>query len=99
MPAGRFASMPARALRARTRARYAMTKPAELARAFWIAEPGRGEIRAEPLPALAATDALVRTLYSGISRGTESLVFKGRVPRSEFARMRAPFQTGDFPAP
>jgi threonine dehydrogenase-like Zn-dependent dehydrogenase len=76
-----------------------MTKPAELARAFWIAEPGRGEIRAEPLPAPAASEALVRTLYTGVSRGTEALVFKGRVPRSEFARMRAPFQVGDFPAP
>jgi threonine dehydrogenase-like Zn-dependent dehydrogenase len=43
--------------------------------------------------------ALVRTLYSGISRGTESLVFSGKVPTSEHARMRAPFQAGDFPAP
>ena len=41
----------------------------------------------------------VRTLYSGISRGTESLVFTGRVPASEHARMRAPFQSGEFPAP
>jgi len=38
-------------------------------------------------------------MYSGISRGTESLVFQGRVPPSEFSRMRAPFQSGDFPAP
>ena len=43
--------------------------------------------------------AVVRTLYSGISRGTESLVFNGRVPASEWQRMRAPFQAGDFPAP
>jgi threonine dehydrogenase-like Zn-dependent dehydrogenase len=41
----------------------------------------------------------VRALFSGISRGTEALVFKGRVPPSEYARMRAPFQAGDFPAP
>lgn len=41
----------------------------------------------------------VRALFSGISRGTEALVFNGRVPVSEYARMRAPFQTGDFPAP
>jgi len=76
-----------------------MTKGVELARAFWVAEPGRGEIRAEPLRAPAANEALVRTLYSGISRGTEALVFKGRVPRSEHERMRAPFQAGEFPAP
>lgn len=69
------------------------------ARAFWVAAPGRGEIRAETLPAPAAGEAVVRALYSGISRGTESLVFRGRVPRSEWTRMRAPFQAGDFPAP
>ena len=76
-----------------------MSKGVELARAFWIAEPGRGEIRAEPLPVPAADEALVRTLYSGISRGTEALVFNGRVPRTEHERMRAPFQAGEFPGP
>jgi threonine dehydrogenase-like Zn-dependent dehydrogenase len=76
-----------------------MTKPPVEARAFWIAEPKRGEIRAEPLRAPAADEALVRALYSGISRGTEALVFNGKVPRGEFERMRAPFQAGEFPAP
>ncbi len=71
----------------------------EHARAFWVAEPGRGEIRSESLPARTASDVIVRALYSGISRGTEALVFQGRVPPTEFARMRAPFQQGDFPAP
>jgi 2-desacetyl-2-hydroxyethyl bacteriochlorophyllide A dehydrogenase len=42
-------------------------------------------------------DVVVRALYSGISRGTEALVFQGRVPPSEYQRMRAPFQTGDWP--
>jgi threonine dehydrogenase-like Zn-dependent dehydrogenase len=69
------------------------------ARAFWVAAPGRGEIRPEPLGPPAAGEVLVRTLYSGVSRGTESLVFRGRVPPSEFERMRAPFQGGRFPAP
>jgi 2-desacetyl-2-hydroxyethyl bacteriochlorophyllide A dehydrogenase len=69
------------------------------AAAFWVAAPGRGEIRPETLPAPAPDEVLVRTLYSGISRGTESLVFAGRVPESERARMRAPFQAGEFPAP
>jgi len=67
--------------------------------AFWIAAPGRGEIRDETLPAPSADDIVVRALYSGISRGTEALVFNGRVPESEHERMRAPFQVGDFPAP
>lgn len=78
---------------------HEMTKPPVEARAFWIAEPKRGEIRTEPLRAPAADEALVRTLYSGISRGTEALVFNGKVPRGEFERMRAPFQAGEFPAP
>ena len=74
------------------------TMPAT-ARAFWVAEPGRGEIRTEHLPPPAADDVVVRTLYTGISRGTEALVFLGHVPLSEHARMRAPFQAGDFPGP
>lgn len=77
----------------------ARSEPAEVARAFWVAEAGRGEIRAEPLPEPEPGDALVRTLYSGISRGTESLVFRGEVPASEYRTMRAPFQVGDFPGP
>jgi 2-desacetyl-2-hydroxyethyl bacteriochlorophyllide A dehydrogenase len=76
-----------------------MKKPALEARAFWIVEPKRGEIRVEPLRAPAADDALVRTLYTGISRGTEALVWSGKVPRSEHERMRAPFQSGEFPGP
>lgn len=78
--------------------------PSDESRAFWIAAPGRGEIRAErlaPAPSGAGpgSHVVVRALYSGISRGTEALVFNGSVPVSEYARMRAPFQAGEFPAP
>ncbi|MFF2925863.1 zinc-binding alcohol dehydrogenase [Streptomyces celluloflavus] len=69
------------------------------ARAFWLRAPGRGEIRTVPLPGPGAGDVMVRTLYSGISRGTEALVFRGEVPESQRTTMRAPFQEGDFPAP
>jgi 2-desacetyl-2-hydroxyethyl bacteriochlorophyllide A dehydrogenase len=69
------------------------------AHAFWVVAPGRGEIRQETPAPPAVSDVVVRTLYSGISRGTESLVFHGRVPPSEYQRMRAPFQQGDFPGP
>lgn len=69
------------------------------ARAYWLVAPGRGELRPEPLPPPGPEDALVRTLYTGISRGTESLVHLGQVPPSEHQRMRAPFQVGDFPGP
>jgi len=67
--------------------------------ACWLAAPGRAEIRAASLPPPDAGTVLVRTLHSGISRGTEMLVFAGQVPAGEQARMRAPFQEGDFPAP
>ena len=69
------------------------------ASAFWVTGPGRGELRTEHLTDPGSDQLLVRTLYSGISRGTESLVFNGQVPPSEWQRMRAPFQAGEFPAP
>ena len=69
------------------------------AHAFWLSAPGRGEIRPVTLPEPGPSDVLVRTLRSGVSRGTETLVFSGRVPPGQYAAMRAPFQEGDFPAP
>jgi 2-desacetyl-2-hydroxyethyl bacteriochlorophyllide A dehydrogenase len=68
-------------------------------RAFWLRSPGEGEIRTATLPEPGPDEVLVRTLYSGISRGTETLVFQGRVPASQHSLMRAPFQDGEFPAP
>jgi threonine dehydrogenase-like Zn-dependent dehydrogenase len=67
--------------------------------AFWLRSPGEGEIRSAPLPAPGPDEVLVRARYSGISRGTETLVFQGGVPPSQYAAMRAPFQEGDFPGP
>ncbi len=67
--------------------------------AFWLTAPGTGEIRPAALPTRGRTDVLVRTICSGVSRGTESLVFRGGVPPDQHAAMRAPFQEGDFPAP
>ncbi|QGK69072.1 dehydrogenase [Allosaccharopolyspora coralli] len=69
------------------------------ARAFWLTEPGQGEIRTVELDEPGADDVLVRTVHSGVSRGTEALVFRGEVPESQRDAMRAPFQEGDFPAP
>jgi threonine dehydrogenase-like Zn-dependent dehydrogenase len=68
-------------------------------RAFWIGAPGTGELRPVTLPEPGPRDVVVRTLYSGVSRGTELLVFRGGVPASQHEVMRAPFQEGDFPAP
>jgi len=69
------------------------------AHAFWLRAPGRGEIRPVALPEPGHDDVVVRTLRSGVSRGTETLVFRGGVPPSQYAAMRAPFQEGDFPGP
>ena len=69
------------------------------AQALWITGAERAELRAEPLPTLQPEEVCVRTLFSAISRGTERLVFQGRVPESEHERMRAPFQCGSFPYP
>lgn len=72
---------------------------AEHTRALWVLAPGHAAVRETALPRPADTDVVVRTRYSAISRGTESLVFAGRVPDAERQRMRAPFQEGEFPGP
>jgi threonine dehydrogenase-like Zn-dependent dehydrogenase len=69
------------------------------AHAFWLRAPGIGEIRPVTLPEPGRDEVMVRTLRSGVSRGTETLVFRGGVPPGQYAAMRAPFQEGDFPAP
>jgi len=70
-----------------------------IAHAFWLRAPGCGEIRPVALPEPGRGDVLVRTVRSGVSRGTEALVFRGGVPPDQYARMRTPFQEGDFPGP
>ena len=75
-----------------------MSSEAE-AHAFWLRAPGIGEIRPVTLPEPGRDEVMVRTLRSGVSRGTETLVFRGGVPPGQYATMRAPFQEGDFPAP
>jgi threonine dehydrogenase-like Zn-dependent dehydrogenase len=68
-------------------------------RALWLAAPGVPELREAPDPEPGPGEVRVRTLHSGISRGTEALVFRGGVPQAQAAEMRAPFQEGEFPGP
>lgn len=70
-----------------------------IARQFWIRAPGHGEIVRAGLTPRQADEVLIRTRYSAVSRGTESLVFRGEVPPSQHEVMRAPFQEGWFPGP
>jgi threonine dehydrogenase-like Zn-dependent dehydrogenase len=69
------------------------------AKALWYVGPGRAELRPETAGAPAAGEVRVKALYSALSRGTERLVFSGRVPPSEYSRMRAPYMGGEFPFP
>jgi len=69
------------------------------ARAFWLREPGHGELRTVEVEDPGPDDVLVRGVCSGVSRGTELLVYRGGVPAAQAGEMRAPFQEGDFPAP
>lgn len=65
------------------------------ARALWCTGAGRAALDgADP-----GEGTLFRAQWSGISRGTERLVFEGRVPEAEWQRMRAPYQEGSFPFP
>lgn len=72
-----------------------MTDP----RGFWTVAPGRGELRSAALRAPGPDEVLVHALASGVSRGTEALVFAGRVPESQWDAMRAPLMEGRFPFP
>jgi len=65
------------------------------AQALWCVGSGKAELRDGDL----GEGVLVETLFSGISRGTERLVFDGLVPTSQVQRMRGPAQEGEFPFP
>jgi hypothetical protein len=71
----------------------------ETGQALWYVGAGRAEIREERLGSLAVGHVRVRALHGAVSRGTEALIASGRVPVSEFQRMRAPFMAGEFPFP
>jgi len=72
---------------------------AHVARALWYASKHVVEVREASLPTPGPGEARVRTLFSGVSRGTERLVFNGAIGRSEWESMRCPMQEGSFPFP
>ncbi len=69
------------------------------ARSLWFPATGVCELRDETLAPPGENEVLVHTVYSGISRGTESLVFHGKVPAQEQERMRGPQMQGEFTFP
>jgi threonine dehydrogenase-like Zn-dependent dehydrogenase len=72
---------------------------ADEALALWYTGTGEALLKSERLPGLRQGEARLAMLWSGVSRGTERLIFHGRVPASEAERMRGPHQAGDFPGP
>jgi len=68
-------------------------------KALWYLSKRKAELCDAAVPAPLPGYVRVRARFGAISRGTERLVFEGRVPASEFERMRAPFMEGAFPHP
>jgi hypothetical protein len=66
--------------------------------ALWYVKPGIAELCAESL-AQGPADVRVRAHFGAVSRGTEALIFAGRVPETEYTRMRSPHMAGNFPFP
>jgi hypothetical protein len=71
----------------------------EIGQALWYTGPGRAEIRTEKVMSPGHGEMRVHSLWGALSRGTESLVYTGRVPLTEFQRMRSPHMGGNFPFP
>jgi len=76
-----------------------MTTTPTHSRQFWVIEPGKGKIIQKPLLSRSEEEIVIKTRFTGISRGTEKLVFNGMVPTSQYETMRGPFQEGDFSTP
>ena len=51
-----------------------------LRRALYFVAPSSAEVREEPLAAPGEGEALVETLVSAVSPGTEMLIYRGQAP-------------------
>ncbi len=67
--------------------------------ALWYVARRHAELRPVAPVVPGAGEVMVRTLFSGISRGTERLVFNGLCRPRHNRRMCAPMQEGTFPFP
>jgi NADPH:quinone reductase-like Zn-dependent oxidoreductase len=86
-------------MNARAQGQPGQSRVPAAARAFWVTAPGHAEIRTEAIAAPSADALLVRSTHGAISKGTETLVYRGGVPPRTADRMRCPFQVGEFPGP
>src|ERR1700730_8457142 len=69
------------------------------ATALWYVGSGRAELRDEDVASAKEGEVQGRALLGALSRGTERLVYSGRIPASEHQRMRSPHMGGAFPFP
>lgn len=76
-----------------------MTDQSSSGTALYYIAPMAAEMRAVPLASPEQGEAIVRTEFTALSRGTERLIASGLVPQEEMERMRCPLQDGDFPFP
>ena len=66
------------------------------AQSFWVYKK-KGRIKEESINTILQEDELlVKAHYSGISYGTEKIVFDSQVPSNQYKFMRAPHQVGEF---
>lgn len=69
------------------------------ARELWIEAPRSARVRNVEMPEPGPDEVLLETQLSGISPGTESVVYRGEVPEAVAPLMAAPHQLGDLPFP
>ena len=66
------------------------------AESFWIKKRNASFIKKHSISIPQKNQALIKTIYSGISYGTERIVYSGSVPKSQRDLMKCPHQEGDF---
>ena len=67
--------------------------------ALWCEAKQKLSLRTELLCPVMDGEVHLEALWSGVSRGTERLVFQGKIPPSEQERMQCPHHGGSFDFP
>lgn len=65
-------------------------------KSYWVDKKNKGYFKSGKISLINSGELIVKTLFSGISYGTEKLVHSGKVPNSQKNLMKCPYQEGDF---
>ena len=65
-------------------------------KSYWIDKKNKGYFKSGEISSIKSNELVIKTLFSGISYGTEKLVYSGKVPKSQKSLMKCPYQEGDF---